>query len=645
MKQHSNGLKENVKSMGKQIDSIITFGSRTLHDELYAVTPMFEGNLLKSIMKQLEVECSVDIPLETIINYQLGIKVGNSYEYLDYGNYVVIKSEKQEDKDTYILTCYDKMVYSMKDYEDLGITYPITLKNYLSAIATKIGLELEDTTFANEDREITQEIYLDADGKSLGYTYRDILDEIAQATGSNIIINATDKIEVKYFTDTEDTIDEEYLKDVNVKFGEKYGPINSIVLSRSAESDNIYIKDDESIEQNGLCEIKIADNQLMNDNNRVDYLADLLDVLDGLYFYINDFSSTGICYYDVCDLYNISIGENIYQCVMLNDEINITSGIEELVHTDMPEQSETDYKKASKTDRMINKAYIIVDKQNQEIEAVTERVDSQGSQITTLTQDVEGFEARVQDTTDNLQEQISQVDLNGILTERTTIGGQNLVKNSVGYFGNEYWQVDSEHEGEVYGNTSTEVKQHSTSGSALELQNETIYQTIAQIKNGSYYLSFSYRRLINTAVCKLSVNDTEITLNEDDWTDVEQPIEITGNSITLQISADIDDSCLVTDLNLVEGTIKKNWTQNSNESYTDNVQIGKGIKIKSTGTDTEFEATAGGILINNTNSNQPVSEFTKYGTKTEELIVKKDAQISESILIQKIGEQTWFSSL
>ena len=139
--------------------------------------------------------------------------------------------------------------------------------------------------------------------------------------------------------------------------------------------------------------------------------------------------------------------------------------------------------------------------------------------------------------------------------------------------------------------------------------------------------------------------DTEITLSSDDWIDVEQPIEITGNSITLQISADIDDSCLVTDLNLVEGTIKKNWTQNSNESYTDNVQIGKGIKIKSTGTDTEFEATAGGILINNSNSNQPVSEFTKYGTKTDELIVKKDAQISESILIQKIGEQTWFSSL
>ena len=58
--------------------------------------------------------------------------------------------------------------------------------------------------------------------KDLGYTYRDILDEIAAATGSIICINNNDKLEVKYSTSTGDTIDEEYLKDVNVNFSEKY---------------------------------------------------------------------------------------------------------------------------------------------------------------------------------------------------------------------------------------------------------------------------------------------------------------------------------------------------------------------------------------------------------------------------------------
>lgn len=388
MKQHTSELKNVIKTMGKQIDSIITYGNTILHEELYAVTPMFEGNILKSIMKQLDVESSVDIPLETIINYQLGIKVGNSYEYLDYGNYVVIKSEKQEDLDRYKITCYDKMVYSMKQNEELGIEYPISLKNYLIAVANKIGLQVENTQFANQDRMIPAELYV-----GLDYTYRDILDEIAQATGSNIIINENDKLEVKYFTDTEDTIDEEYLKDVNVNFGEKYGPVNTIVLSRSGGADNIYYPD--PLPEFPI-ELKISDNQLMNDNNRVDYLPELYEKLNGLEFYINDFSSTGICYYEPCDIYHVEVRNKTYKCVMLNDEINVTAGIEELIHTDLPEQSQTDYTKADKTDRAINNTYIIVDKQNQKIEEVVGEVGQYNTRISSVEQEVDRISQLVQ---------------------------------------------------------------------------------------------------------------------------------------------------------------------------------------------------------------------------------------------------------
>ena len=133
------------------------------------------------------------------------------------------------------------------------------------------------------------------------------------------------------------------------------------------------MRDEESVVQNGLTEVKIVDNQIMNFNNRSDYLQGILNALNGLYYYLNDFNSTGILYYEVGDLYNVQIGENTYQCLMLNDEINVTTGIEEIIHTDMPEKSETDYSKADKTDRKINQTYLIVDKQNQEIEAVVKQ--------------------------------------------------------------------------------------------------------------------------------------------------------------------------------------------------------------------------------------------------------------------------------
>ena len=138
----------------------------------------------------------------------------------------------------------------------------------------------------------------------------------------------------------------------------------------------------------------------MNFNNRSDYLQGILNALNGLYYYLNDFNSTGILYYEVGDLYNVKIGENTYQCLMLNDEINVTTGIEEIIHTDMPEKSETDYSKADKTDMRINKTYLIVDKQNQTIESVVNNVTSQNNKISKITQRVDEIDSKIQDIAD-----------------------------------------------------------------------------------------------------------------------------------------------------------------------------------------------------------------------------------------------------
>ena len=392
MKAHTTGFKENLIELGRELRGVITYGNTTLEEEIYSITPHYNADLLKSVMKQLDIELSVDIPLNTIINCQIGIKVNEQYEMLNYGNYVVYKSEKQEDTNTYKLTCYDKMLYSMKQNEDLGVEYPIKIKDYLIALGNKIGLSVANTTFYNQDMKIPSELYLGQE-----YTYRDILDEIAQATGSIICLNENDEIQVKYPTQTNDTIDEEYLKDVNVKFGERYGAINTIVLSRSGGSDNVYYPS--PLPQNPV-EIKIVDNQIMNFNNRSDYLEGIYNALNGLYYYINDFNSTGILYYEVGDLYNVRIGENTYQCLMLNDEVNVTTGIEEIIHTDMPEKSETDYSKADKTDMRINKTYLIVDKQNQKIESVVNNVTEQNNKISQITQTVDEVNSKISDIAD-----------------------------------------------------------------------------------------------------------------------------------------------------------------------------------------------------------------------------------------------------
>lgn len=501
MKPHTSSYKDEIKKFGRQIDSKITYVLNNEDvelgtEELNLVSYHYEGQILKSVMKQLDIDSNIDIPIGTEVNYQFGLKVENYYEYLDFGNYIVYSSEKQEDTNSYKIVCYDKMLQAMKDYENVGYIFPMTIREYLGAICDTLGLQFanENDMFPNYDRIIQQDMFLDANGSFLGYTYRDVLDQISQATASTICINNNDELELKYITtigttntvegetiyiddaikdkvlyegvnnisqinndlpfimnitylNSIETIDEEYLKDVNINFGEKFGPVNSIVLSRASGSDNIYLRDEQSVAQNGLCEIKIEDNQLMSGNDRSDYLPDILNQLNGLEYYINDFSSTGITYFDLCDKYAISIGENTYYCVMFNDEINVTQGIEELIHTDMLEESETPYDKADKTDRRINQAYTLIDKQNQTITSfvskteqtqqlndqrileLTERTNSVEQTLTSTQATIEVMEQEIIEGQETLRNNLVTIDINGINVSTSTSAISTLMTN------------------------------------------------------------------------------------------------------------------------------------------------------------------------------------------------------------------------
>lgn len=201
-----------------------------------------------------------------------------------------------------------------------------------------------------------------------------------------------------------DEIDEEFLNDTQALFKKKYGPINSIVLSRSAESDNVYLKDEDSISKNGLCEIKIVDNQIMNWEDRSSYLQGILDKLKNVEYYINDFSSSGICYYDLCDKYNIKIKDKIYKSIMFCNEQNINQGLEEIIFNEEPVVSETDYSKADKTDLKIKKTTLEVDKQNQKIEGLIQNISDNSENITSINASLGEISQKVNTIENNVNE-------------------------------------------------------------------------------------------------------------------------------------------------------------------------------------------------------------------------------------------------
>lgn len=466
MKNVSEKFIKEITSYGRMLDTIITYTINGKEyfldsDTLFSVTPHFEGNILKSVMKQLDIESSVAIPKDTVINVKFGVQVDLSltvaevhamkvnrlneipvnllssglkgFEYIDLGNYIVSKdAEYNADTMSYSHTCYDKMLSSMKDYEDMKITFPIKVKDYIKKLCDYIGLTFAsyNDNFANCDKELTVDYYTGYD-----YTFRDVLDELAQVTASTICINSNDELEIRYIPKKSAIeLNEDYFKDTNVTFDNLYGPINSIVLSRSGESDNIYLQDEESIENNGLCELKIIDNQIMNYNDRSDYLPAILEKLNGLTYCTNNFDSRGICFLDLCDRYTANVHGKLYDCVLFNDEIKITQGLEETIYTEMPTETKTDYTKADKTDQKINKAYIIMDKVNKKLESVISEVDETSKKVTKIEQTVDSISQKVSDIEDltRTAEEIKTVTLENCIEANLLelhIYGNNTVFN------------------------------------------------------------------------------------------------------------------------------------------------------------------------------------------------------------------------
>lgn len=547
------------------------------------------------------------------------------FVFSEAGVYVQVANPIQEDISTYY------------EYNE-----EYTLLQLLQDICNQVGVTLGQTHFRNSNYVITGNRF------DSGVTCRDVLKAIAQMAFSWARIDEDNNLlldfEVKNEISEEITYDEFY----SLSFNDEYGPVNTIILKdENAEGENITIQDET---QDNIKELVIAGNPFAYDEANRKGLIEAGREIFGFRYVPLLVNTIGVPYLNCKEKIRVqNMQDEYFETYVFNTRIEYAGTLKSSVESPAMTKTETLYKYDGKLTTSQRRTEFRVNKAEQKINSLILSSDEQGKKLSNIEQDVSGVKTTIEDTTGKFNDRLTLIEnsINGISTQLTTIGGQNLIRNSVGYFGNEYWDLEnSNQQSSIKGNTTTDVKQNSVSGSALEIQNETVVQTIGtEIKNGNYFLSFSYKRIVDTATAKLIINNKEFLLTENIWTEIAESIVITGNEIKIKIVSDLPSSVLITDLILTEGNTKTSWSQNSNESYSDNVQIGKGVRITATGSDTEFVAEASGITINNAKTQQPIAEFTKYGTETQELVAHKDVKIADILLIQKIGNQAWFSSL
>lgn len=348
-------------------------------DQIVSANHHYEGSILSTVMKCMDIELGDDVSTDPTEEYdgsalvqfaEFGVKKpGGEFHFKSFGTYIVKGKEKDEEQGIVTLECYDLMLQAMIPYS-LKLDYSggtVTVKDLLDAICDHFGWAKGYTSFVNSDRVIDEEKY------DVTYTFRNVLDEIAQVAGA-IIAFIGDELNVIYPYASGKEVDTSNLR--TLKMGETYGPVNSVVLSRSPQEDNIYHQDTDSIGEHGLTEIRIENNQIM-DSHREDFIEGICGALFGLTFEAFELDSFGIGYIDIGELFTVKTADGVgHTALMLCDEFNISQGLSETVTLKAPTVTKTDYTAASKTDRLLNKALLKVDKQAGQISALVSKTEA-----------------------------------------------------------------------------------------------------------------------------------------------------------------------------------------------------------------------------------------------------------------------------
>jgi len=435
----SKTIQEIMEVMGKTVEATMKLerknGSSYAHiaditqEDINEIRYYFDGALYRSVMRCLEVKLKGDWTAKAkkgLLLDSLKIKAthpeGDSVTIGYGGFYIAEAPEYDAAQNLTSVIAYDELYQSMRPYTASLWQSGITVKNYLIAILNKLGINYDTNSFnlmANADKVITSEKYLDIENDSTeaAYTYRDILDEIAKASGVTFAFKNSlggDPFKLYAIKPTESgyVIDESNLRSVTI--GAKYGPVKGVVLSREPQEDNVYYPSNLSDSQTA---VKISNVELIedssNDEYRKQFAKGIYDNVTGTEYYLYELDSFGIGFLNFGDIFTLKVCERTggtigdekeYKTIFMRTDMTVSQGVKEKSKLEAPQATSTDYSAAeSASDKLLKKTMIKVDKQEQRITALVKESDDKYSEFT---QTINGIKVEIVDTKNNLEAQI-----------------------------------------------------------------------------------------------------------------------------------------------------------------------------------------------------------------------------------------------
>ena len=391
--------------------------------------------------------------IDKIIYPKIGVKFGdNTSEYINMGKYTIERPNNDQTANLAQITAYD-------DFRKLDEKYicnldfsnnDIVVSDFYIDVCSQLGLIPKSTTFLNSDIPVSGNPFTNNE------TLRDVLSDIEEVACSWSELDwDSNEIDLVWLSANEEP---DYVfepSDYAILEGGQvtYGPINSLVIKDSQiEGENVVIEDDESIVQNGETQIAIVDNYfLYTEELRTLAIENIWNRVNGITYV--DYKLT--TYYGKPFLKcgsKIGVNQNdggYFESYVLSHTFTYDGSFQSVISGPALTKEETKVKSNITIQQKVRRTEQITDKINGQIIEVVETQNEQQTQISKVAQDINNIQNLFQIT-----------------------GGNNLIKNSVGYFDDDYWIIDDTgifefgEDRDLFGKT--------TSSSKITIQNGTL---------------------------------------------------------------------------------------------------------------------------------------------------------------------------
>lgn len=466
------------------------------------------------------------------------------------------------------IPCYRKTDSKPGLYEVVG-----------GAFYTNSGTDADFTVGANVraipnlDASITEDLW----AKITGTTYRDILEQIAGATGTMAVISGGDN-NINFIpvpiSGTTEALTTANLK--KLKIGNSWGVANAVVLSRLPQNDNIELIDQESIAETGQrTDVVIANNEIL-DPQRTTAIVPLLPAITGWAYRDGQITTEGHGWHEVGDTLSVTVAGETYQMIVTKSAITINGGISEILTSTTPEPTTINYAQAGGITKTIYNTEITVDKQGQEIIAIVSRQDATDATVAShyseIKQDLQNITATVQ-----------------------TVGGGNLILNSVGYGVNSdgtltNWAYGTGATTETVNSESSpsSLTAGATSGNQINITGATISQRVAVTPGVAHTISARiHQHTVGSGQIRVhnQLDDFSITIADQEeyiWKEKVLTFTPTQDYIDVELTSAANTTTAITDLMLAQGDSRQSWKQAAGEIYNTQVSIDAGgVQVRS----------------------------------------------------------------